>query len=111
MSKCQAGNIRLNGRAGNIERRHTISLIKKPMNNTITIIGKINSSLKSLEDCPLQENENAPEASITIFPEFTPGIKDIEANSEILLLTWLHQADRSVIQCIPRRNYGAPEIG
>src|SRR6187551_1125603 len=79
--------------------------------NTLTFIGKINSSLKTLEDCPLQESENAPEASITIFPEFAIGIKDIEVNSEILLLTWLHEADRSVIQCIPRRNYGAPKIG
>jgi tRNA-Thr(GGU) m(6)t(6)A37 methyltransferase TsaA len=81
------------------------------MNNTITFIGKINSSLKNLKDCPLQENENAPEASITIFPEFVAGIKDIEPNSEILLLTWLHQADRSIIECIPRRNYDAPKIG
>ena len=79
--------------------------------NTITYIGKINSSLKSLEDCPLQESENAPEASITIFSEFIAGIKDIKPNSEILLLTWLHAADRSVIQCIPRRDYGAPMIG
>jgi tRNA-Thr(GGU) m(6)t(6)A37 methyltransferase TsaA len=79
--------------------------------NTITFIGKINSSLKTLEDCPLQESENAPDASITIFPEFIAGIKDLKPNSEVLLLTWLHEADRSVIECIPRRNYGAPKIG
>ena len=38
-------------------------------------------------------------------------IKDIKPGSNIILLTWLHQADRSVIKCVPRRNYDAPEIG
>jgi tRNA-Thr(GGU) m(6)t(6)A37 methyltransferase TsaA len=28
----------------------------------------------------------------------------------MILLTWLHAADRSVITCVPRRNYGSPEI-
>src|SRR4026208_2044114 len=79
--------------------------------STIKFIGKIHSTLKKVEDCPLQENEEAPEATIEIYPEFLEGIKDIKPGSEILLLTWLHQADRSVIKCFPRRNYNAPEIG
>ncbi len=81
------------------------------MQPTITFIGKIQSSLKNIEDCPLQESENAPEASIIIFPEFTEGVKDIKAGSEILLFTWFHKADRSVIKCIPRREFGSPLIG
>src|SRR4026209_653651 len=74
-------------------------------------IGIIHSGLKKKEDCPLQENEDAPGATTEIYPEFLEGIKDIKPGSEILLLTWLHQADRSVIKCFPRRNYKAPEIG
>ena len=81
------------------------------MQPNITFIGKIQSPLKNLEDCPLQESENAPEASIVIFPGFTEGIKDIKAGSEILLFTWFHKADRSVITCIPRRDFGSPLIG
>lgn len=69
------------------------------MEQTIKIIGYIHSSLKSLEDCPLQENENAPEASIQILPAFIEGIRDIKPGQDILLLTWLHKADRSVITC------------
>lgn len=38
------------------------------MENVLQFIGEVNSSLKTLDDCPLQENENAPGASITIFP-------------------------------------------
>ena len=78
---------------------------------SLKFIGKIHSPLKTLEDCPLQENESAPEAEIIIFPEFIEGTGDIVAGSEILLLTWLHMADRSVLKCYPRNNYTSPFIG
>ena len=81
------------------------------MEQTLKAIGKIHSDLKRIEDCPLQENENAPEAVVEIFPEFLEGIKDIKAGSKIFLLTWLHQADRSVIKCVPRNNYDSLMIG
>jgi tRNA-Thr(GGU) m(6)t(6)A37 methyltransferase TsaA len=81
------------------------------MEPVIHFIGRIHSELKNIKDCPLQEYENAPEASVMIFPEFVEGIKDISAGSEILLLTWLHIADRSVIQCVPRNHYDAPLMG
>lgn len=83
----------------------------KVMEATVKYIGRISSSLKNLEDCPLQGNENAPDAEVIIYPEFKEGIKDIKAGTEILLLTWLHAADRSVIKCYPRNNTDAPVLG
>jgi tRNA-Thr(GGU) m(6)t(6)A37 methyltransferase TsaA len=79
--------------------------------STIRFIGKIHSPLKKVEDCPLQENEEAPEATLEIYPEFLEGIKDLRAGSKILLLTWLHEADRNVITCITRKNYNSPKVG
>lgn len=81
------------------------------MEQTIRFIGKIQSKLKRIEDCPLQESENAPEAEIIIFPEFIEGIGNIEAGSEIILLTWLHHADRSTIKTQPRNNPKASFTG
>ena len=81
------------------------------MEQTLKPIGVIHSSLKKKENCPLQENENAPEAIVEIYPEFLQGIRNIKPGSKILLLTWLDQADRSVIECVPRNNYDAPTIG
>jgi len=81
------------------------------MDTTIRIIGRIHSALKIIEDCPLQENENAPEAMLEIFPEFMEGIKDITPGAGIVLLTWLHQADRTVIKCISRNNFNSPVLG
>jgi tRNA-Thr(GGU) m(6)t(6)A37 methyltransferase TsaA len=81
------------------------------MDHAIQFIGKIHSDLKRIEECPLQENENAPEAEIIIFPGFIEGVKDIMPGSEILLFTWLHMADRSVLKCYPRNNHASPFIG
>jgi len=80
------------------------------MEAAIKFIGIIHSSLKKIEDCPLRENENAPEAELNIYEEFAEGIKDITVGTEIMLLTWLHQADRSVIKCVRRNNYNSPLI-
>ena len=79
--------------------------------STLKFIGKIHSPLKKVEDCPLQENEEAPEATVEIYPEFLEGIKDIQPGSMILLFTWLHEADRTVITCVTRRNYKSPKVG
>ena len=81
------------------------------MEPTFKIIGRIQSSLKKIEDCPLQETENAPEAWIEIFPEFGIGVKDIKVGSKIILLTWLDKANRSILQCQPRNDKHAPMTG
>ena len=59
----------------------------------------------------MQENESAPEASIIIYPDFIEGIRNLHRGSEILILTWLDKADRTVIKCRPRREKSGPEIG
>lgn len=81
------------------------------MEAAIKFIGKIQSPLKSIEDCPLQGSENAPDAEIIISPEFIEGTKDLAAGQMIMVLTWLHMADRNVIKCYPRHNYDAPFTG
>lgn len=81
------------------------------MDQHLVVIGKIHSELKKIEDCPLQENEGAPGATIEVYPQFLKGIKDLKPGSRILLFTWLHEADRTVITCVTRRNYDTPEVG
>lgn len=81
------------------------------MDTSLKIIGRVHSKLKKIEDCPLQEAEQAPPASLEIFAEFRKGIEDLTAGSEIVILTWLHQADRSVIRCVTRNQFDKPKIG
>lgn len=81
------------------------------MESTLKFIGKVRSELKTLEDCPRQESEGAPKASLEIFPEFLEAARDIKKGSHLVLLTWLHQGDRSEMETRPRNNPNAPLLG
>lgn len=77
----------------------------------VRIIGKVLSGIKRIEDCPLQESEDAPPAVIELLPEYFPAAKDIRKGDELLLLTWLGLADRSVLTTYPRNNPDNPLTG
>ena len=81
------------------------------MQPILLLIGVVHSHLKRLEDCPLQESENAPQAIIEIFPEYIKGIKDIKKGDQLLILTWLHKSDRTVVATHPRNDPAIPLTG
>lgn len=74
------------------------------MDTQLRPIGIVHSVLKKLEDCPLQESENAPEATLEIFTPFSDGISDIKEGDQLIVLTWLHEADRTILKTKPRNN-------
>lgn len=78
---------------------------------TIKFIGYIQSPLKEIKDCPLQEDEGAPQVTIHIEKEFLPATSGLTAGAKITLLTWLHQGDRNTLTTHPRNNPNAPARG
>lgn len=74
-------------------------------------IGVVRSTLKDLADCPLQENEGAPEATLRMHEGFAEGTANIQPGDRLILFTWLHKADREVLKCYPRNEKTAREIG
>ena len=74
-------------------------------------IGRVSSPLLSRKDAPKQGFEGAPDAQIRIEPEFRSGLDGIRAGQEILILTWLHQADRDTLVVHPRDNPDNPLTG
>lgn len=81
------------------------------MEPVLKTIGIVHSSLKHLSDCPLQENEKAPQAVIEVYEDFQEGLKDVQVDDELILLTWLHQADRTILTTQPRNDPHAPLTG
>lgn len=77
----------------------------------LSYIGIVSSRLKQLGDCPKQGREGAPEARVTIFSQYREAMADIRSGSEVILLTWLHEADRSVLKVHPRGNPQNPLTG
>lgn len=86
-----------------------LNLIK--VNTQLNPIGIVHSILKKPDDCPLQEYEDAPEATLELFHEFAKAAKDLRPGDRIIVFTWLHQADRSTLTTLPRNNPRAPLTG
>ena len=78
---------------------------------TVEPIGVIQSTLRRLEDAPMQGNEGAPEAWLIFTPEFIPGLLGIGIGDELIVLTWLHLAERNTLQVHPRGDLSRPITG
>lgn len=78
---------------------------------TIEPIGFIRSELTRLEAAPLQGDEGAPEAWLELTPLAAQGLTGIMAGDELIVLTWLHRAQRDVLQVHPRGNLDRPLMG
>ena len=74
-------------------------------------IGAVRSSLTDRKGAPRQGYEGAPEASIEVDAELMRGLEGIKAGDDIILLTWLHQGQRDVLEVRPRKDPRNPLTG
>jgi tRNA-Thr(GGU) m(6)t(6)A37 methyltransferase TsaA len=70
-------------------------------------IGHIRSTLRALDEAPRQGSEGAPDAWLDVSPTFARGLFGIATGDEVIVITWLHRADRHVLEVHPR---GDPEV-
>ena len=77
----------------------------------IAPIGHVRSALRSLDAAPRQGDEGAPDAWLVLRPELTPALAGLAPGDEVVLLTWLDRADRSVLQVHPRDDRTQPLTG
>ena len=59
----------------------------------------------------MQGDEGAPNAWLEFTPLAGPGLVGIQPADEILVLTWLHLAQRDVLQVHPRGDLNRPLTG
>jgi tRNA-Thr(GGU) m(6)t(6)A37 methyltransferase TsaA len=78
---------------------------------TIKPIGYVRSALTQLEEAPMQGDEGAPEAWLELSPSVARGRMGITVGAELILLTWLHLAERDVLQVHPRGDVSRPLTG
>jgi tRNA-Thr(GGU) m(6)t(6)A37 methyltransferase TsaA len=78
---------------------------------TIVPIGRVHSELQERAEAPKQGSEGAPEAWLEISPEFALGLEGIAVDSEVVVLTWLHEAHREVLRVHPRDDPSRPLSG
>ena len=80
-------------------------------NYSIEPIGIVRSELTQLEDAPLQGDEGAPDAWLELTPQVAKGLQGIKPGDELIVLTWLHLAERDVLQVHPRGDLNRPLTG
>jgi len=65
-------------------------------------IGVIRSTIKKRGQAPKQGAEGAPDAWLEVSPFAAQGFDGVRVGDELIVLTWLHQAKRDVLQVHPR---------
>jgi tRNA-Thr(GGU) m(6)t(6)A37 methyltransferase TsaA len=77
----------------------------------LVAIGRVESSLTDRAEAPKQGFEGGPDAWLVLEPGVAEGLDGMRPGDEILVLTWLHQADRDVLRVHPRDDRSNPERG
>jgi tRNA-Thr(GGU) m(6)t(6)A37 methyltransferase TsaA len=78
---------------------------------TLRPIGLISSELTALADAPMQGAEGAPDAWLVVDAPFAEALRGIDVGDELIVITWFHRADRSVLQTRPRSDPRNPMTG
>ena len=74
-------------------------------------VGFIRSTVQGRQDAPRQGPEGAPDAWLEIKPEFAEALLGMEVGHELIVITWLHQANREVLKGHPRSDESRPLTG
>ncbi|HEX8205167.1 MAG TPA: tRNA (N6-threonylcarbamoyladenosine(37)-N6)-methyltransferase TrmO [Solirubrobacteraceae bacterium] len=78
---------------------------------TFEPIGVVESPLSDPAEAPKQGHEGGPEAWLVVDPRFASALDGLAAGDRVVVLTWLHRADRDVLRVHPRDDPSNPVRG
>ena len=65
-------------------------------------IGFIRSAIKQRSEAPKQGSEGAPDVWLEIDASFAPALDGVAVGDELIVITWLHRANRETLKVHPR---------
>jgi len=74
-------------------------------------IGVVRSPLTDRRQAPKQGGEGGAEAWLELDAAVAPALAEVAAGDRLVLVTWLHEADRDVLRVHPRDDPANPETG
>ncbi|RSD13695.1 tRNA (N6-threonylcarbamoyladenosine(37)-N6)-methyltransferase TrmO [Amycolatopsis eburnea] len=74
-------------------------------------VAHVESPLTDRGTAPKQGDEGAPPARVVFAPGFHAAAADLRPGDRLVLLTWLHEADREVQSVHPRGDPARPSTG
>lgn len=78
---------------------------------TLSPLGFLHSPLTKRKEAPNQGLQGAPNAWFEVNEAVALGLEGLAVGDEIFLLTWLHQADRTVLKVHPQSDERNPLTG
>ena len=81
------------------------------MEQLFKTIGIVHSDLRTTQDAPHEGSHSRQEATLEIYPEFCLGLAGMERHSRLVVLYWLHRADREVLRVYPGGDRSKELIG
>jgi tRNA (adenine37-N6)-methyltransferase len=83
-------------------------MMKDAGNMILRPVGVVHSPVRERDDMPVR----GVNAELEIFEQYADALGGIDGNSHLVLLCWLHEADRSVLKAVPRKiSTSLPEQG
>ena len=74
-------------------------------------IGYVRSTLRDLHEAPRQGSEGAPDAWLEVDSAFATGLRGIAKGDQLIVVTWLHEANRETLEVHPRGDPAVPIAG
>ncbi len=74
-------------------------------------IGLLHSPLKERGEAPNQGRVGAPNAWLEVHAKVSAGLEGIVVGDELMVITWLHKAQRDTLKTHPRNDETAPLAG
>lgn len=81
------------------------------MTSPLPPVGHIRSELKTRADAPKHAADGGPDAWLDIEPWAADGLEGIEVGDRLVIITWLHQSDRDVLQVHRKGDVRRPLTG
>lgn len=77
----------------------------------IVPVGYVRSRIKSRDQAPRQGRDSSVEARIEILPRFGDALRGAGESTRLMVICWLHQADRDTLLVHPRGDKSLPLTG
>jgi tRNA-Thr(GGU) m(6)t(6)A37 methyltransferase TsaA len=74
-------------------------------------IGIIRSPIKERQEAADQGKTAGAKVDLIIFPRYREGLEGLENETHLILLTWMHQAERDLLKVHPRGDHTRPKRG
>jgi tRNA-Thr(GGU) m(6)t(6)A37 methyltransferase TsaA len=77
----------------------------------LRVVGYVRSPLTDVRKAPRQGDEGGAEAWLEFDTALAPALAGVAPGDSMVLITWLHQADRDVLETHPRNDPSRPLSG